>query len=632
MKNIARFKVSEMWSLLLSGDNIKIKLLCLVGIVVFIITFGMGVAFFIFNFTPDEALWWSWTHILDAGFLGDDKESLSRRIWGSFFSVFGLVLLGGAFITLSEEAARRAVDRLMQGSIQKKISKHTIIAGKGSKLKSFIVSLKKLSSWRSGEKLLIVTPSQESLLQARKECEHEHNDTFVVDQIWEDTKNRLGLGEARRVILLDNFGGDTGAMLKTILKIQQMRKGKAHRQQNLTLYAEVNDRSLANGLRAVLGEINEKDLCMEIHILNISDSSARLALRQYPLDCEPINSDAPLVVTLLLEGWTPFAQALFWQAIRVAHYPSKPTRIIVVHPDAESIAAEVRSIAPGLGDPWCLEQLVKIQFVKAYSQQELSISAEHIVTLAVCDADADKVFSRALHYRDATIPGLKQIFVELPDSSGYREALQFMSSSIRKIPLCLVGASAEAFELAEKLDGDAKLLHTRYLEQRENQKKRKSLPGGRYESKSDYEWNELDEVIRSWNRASADHIEVKLRALCDFNHLKERPTYDPTKDSFHCSDELVAVMQKIVDNWSSDSQGGQPDLELLSQIEHDRWSAEKIAEGWSFAESKNESKKHSPYIQPYEQLTEEIKGYDRETVIKMLKAKLPNSNELSKKI
>lgn len=609
----------KIWSSFLRGD-IKTKLIFIVGIVFTTTAAGMGVAFLVFNLTPGEALWWSWRHVLDPGSLGDDKDSLSRMIMGSIFVIGGLALLGGAFVSLSEEAAKSALDRLQRGSVPKGISGHTIIAGSGSKLKAFISALKNLSAGQKLEKLLIVTPNQESLLKAKEECESNRDLNFVIDQIWEDGRNILGLGTARRVILLDNFGGDSGDMLKTILKIQQTRKANDQKQ-CLKIYAEVNDQTLANGLRAALEEIKGKDSSVDIHILNISDAAARLALRQYPLDREPIKPDSPRGVTLLIEGWTPFARALFWQAIRVAHYPVKPTKIIVVHPDENSISAEVRSVAPGLFDRWCLEQLIEIQFIKANSLQQSCISDNDIVTLAVCATDADKAFSRALHYREATIPGLKQIFVELPDTSGYRDAVKLMNSSNVKIPLYPVGASAEAFELSEKLDYEAKLLHKSYLEQREKQNRRKTLPGGQYESKSDYDWNELDEIIRSWNRASADHIEIKLRVLADFHNLKERPTYDPTEDTFDCGDELVVVMQKIVDNWRPDRQGGQPDLELLSKIEHDRWSAEKIAEGWTYAESKNESKKESPYIKPYDKLTEEIKGYDRVTVIEMLKAR-----------
>lgn len=580
MKRLVYATGGKIWSSIITGD-IKTKLLFIVGIVLLIIAIGMGVAFLIFNLTPGEALWWSWTHILDPGSLGDDKDVLSRRILGSIFAIAGLVLLGGAFITLSEEAARSAMDRLMQGNVPKGISGHTIIAGKGSKLKAFTESIKKLSTWQDGEKILIVSPDQEALLQSRKELGHDRNIFFVVEQVWEDGENRLKVEKAKRILLLDNFGGDTGAMLKAILKIQKLRKDE-NITDKLTLYAEVNDRILANGLRMSINEIENNDPSIDIHVLNISDASARYALKQYPLDCNPEKGNSQLI-TLIIEGWTQFAQALFWQAIRVAHYPSKPTKLILVHPDEKIIADEVWVTAPGLQDKWCKQNLVDIRFIKSLSQQDLGTEENNIVTIAVCVDDADKSFSRALYYREAKISGLKQIFIELPDTSGYRDVLKHMTSS-GKIPLCPVGASAEAFELTEELDVLAEKIHSHY------QKKY-----------NDVEWSKLDEIKRVWNRSPADHIYVKLRIL---SAMIEKT-----------GEKIEALVSRLAGYPENQEKNLDEYINMLSRIEHDRWCAEKYADGWTYANGpKNNAKKQNPCLIPYDNLPDNEKLKDWETM------------------
>lgn len=587
MKRIARYAGGKILSSLITGD-IKTKLLFIIGIVFLMLAVGMAVAFFLFNLSSGEALWWSWTHILDPGSLGDDKDVLARRIWGSLFAIAGLVLLGGAFITLSEEAARSAMDRLLQGNIPKGISGHTIVAGKGSKLKAFVLSLEKLSTWQKGEKLLIVVPTQEELLNARKECGTRDNAYFIVDQIWDEKDNRLGLGVAKRILLLDNFGGDTGDMLKTILKIQKLRSNK----DNLTLYAEVNDRTLANGSRTAINAIDNNDPSIEIHILNMYDASARLALRNFPLDCEPINSDQNLI-TLIIEGWTPFAQSLFWQTIRVAHYPSKPTRIIVVHTDAEDISSQVKTTSPGLWDPWCRQQLVDIQFLKTIPKKDFGISEDNIVNLAICIDDADKAFSQALKYRDNPIPGLKQIFVELPGTSGYRDVIQNINQSQGTVPLHAVGASTD-FELAEGLDVLAKKIHAHY------QKKYK-----------DVEWSKLDETMRAWNRAPADHIDVKLRIL---TAMIKKDDDKPGEDEIN--KKLKEIINKLADYDSVKKDDSlYKYFDVLSRIEHDRWCAEKYADGWTYAEGdKDKIKKHNPCLVPYDNLPPHEQSKDWETM------------------
>jgi len=590
MISTSRAEWGKIWSSLIRGD-VKTKLLFIGAVVLFIILLGMAVAFFIFNLPPGEALWWSWTHVLDSGSIGDDKDSLSRRIIGSIIVLVSVVLFGGAFITLSEEAARSAMDRLMQGSVKKGISGHTIIAGRGTKLKAFISS-PKLQNLDKNEKLLVVVPDQEALVEARNEQEDNKNICFVVDQIWEDKKCRLGLAVAKRILLLDNFGGDTGDMLKTIAKIRQMRKETGN-QKRLILYAEVNDRTLANGLRMTIDEIKGNDPTIDIHILNICDASARLALQHHPLDSKPISSNIP-VVTLVIEGWTPFAQALFWQAIRVAHYPSKPTRIIVIHRHADDIKTEVRAMAPGLWDPWCIQHLVEIKFADQLSLKESNLSSKDIVTVAVCFDDADKSFSKALQYRDVKQTGLEQVFVELPDTSGYREAIKFMGSSNGKIPLYPVGASAQAFELAEELDELAEKIHSHYQI--------------KY---NDVEWLKLDEVKRAWNRSPADHIYVKKRIL---SAMLEN---DDKKQS---KDDLEKNLKKLI-NRLADYDPSNPDrsldkyFDMLSRIEHDRWCAEKYADGWTHKEGpKNNAEKHNPCLIPYDDLPSDEKSKDWETM------------------
>lgn len=53
-------------------------------------------------------------------------------------------------------------------------------------------------------------------------------------------------------------------------------------------------------------------------------------------------------------------------------------------------------------------------------------------------------------------------------------------------------------------------------------------------------------------------------------------------------------------------------IETLARAEHDRWVAEREADGWTWAPVKDVEAKTSPYLVPYDELTEEIKDYDRE--------------------
>ena len=615
-------KVFQSVSSVFIWGNLKDKLLLLTGLILFLTAVGTAVALAAFKLSFGEALWWSWTHVLDPGFLSDDKDTSVQRVLGSLFSVLGLVIVGGAFITLAEEAARRTFEGMMKGRIPSNLKNHTVLAGAGPKLKSFLTALKALQEPPKDDEILIVIPDS-GLLEATREVCGRHL-RIVVAHIWEQgAPDRLYLNRAKRLVILNNFGGDNGNLISTVIAIANSRKkfAKENCLKELKIYAEVNDRTVLPAIQASLAGIDKAGAKMEINIINMADASARLALRRHPLDYLPVNSHIPGQVALIILGWSSFADALFWQAVRIAHYPSKPTRIIIADKSAADLKTRLCSAAPGLLDESYAKDIMILEFAEALSPEVVKEFQDgQIITVAVCGTDADCVFAEAVKISEApSFPGLRQVLLDLPDGSGYREALEAMN---KKTPhLYAVGSHAGAFELAEKLDETAIRLHERYLDQRIKQGKRVKLNGGGYESLSDYDWEELDEIRRGWNRSTADHIEVKLRALADFHGIKERPIRQNNNDQLSISDDLRKKIEELIEftKVTKGKGNSREDLELLARLEHDRWSAEKIAEGWSYGEKKDEQRKISPYLRAYDQLTEEVKGYDRETVAELLK-------------
>jgi hypothetical protein len=57
-----------------------------------------------------------------------------------------------------------------------------------------------------------------------------------------------------------------------------------------------------------------------------------------------------------------------------------------------------------------------------------------------------------------------------------------------------------------------------------------------------------------------------------------------------------------------------PFMSVIALIEYDDWVKERIDFGWVFGEKKDIENKVSPYLVPYDELTEEIKEYDRDTI------------------
>ena len=55
-------------------------------------------------------------------------------------------------------------------------------------------------------------------------------------------------------------------------------------------------------------------------------------------------------------------------------------------------------------------------------------------------------------------------------------------------------------------------------------------------------------------------------------------------------------------------------VESLAVHEHNEWMRERIEFGWTFGEVKDTENKISPYLVPYDQLSEETKDLDRDTI------------------
>ncbi len=102
-------------------------------------------------------------------------------------------------------------------------------------------------------------------------------------------------------------------------------------------------------------------------------------------------------------------------------------------------------------------------------------------------------------------------------------------------------------------------------------------------------WEELPEFYREANRRQADDIFKKLKMI--------QVTIIPLTD------------------WESPLfQFPLGEIEFLAQMEHARWMKERLNNGWSYGQIRDEGHMKHPCMIPYEQLSEEEKEKDRESI------------------
>ncbi len=102
-------------------------------------------------------------------------------------------------------------------------------------------------------------------------------------------------------------------------------------------------------------------------------------------------------------------------------------------------------------------------------------------------------------------------------------------------------------------------------------------------------WSELDETYKRSNRGQAtDFIRKLERVGCGYRPLK---TGGATSFRF-----------------------SKREVELLAELEHERWMAERSDAGYTFGSERDEERKTNPSMIPWSELSDEVRQYDRDTV------------------
>lgn len=162
--------------------------------------------------------------------------------------------------------------------------------------------------------------------------------------------DRLKMDHADRIIVFENGVDNLAQMMQIFMLVSERRKAllsvSSGVGNELKIYGEVNDSEILTNLRSSLSQIKGTDQTTEINLLNMTELCARLALRQHPLDRVPIGQHDDNKVVFVIYGWNPLAQALLWQSVKIAHYQSKPTRLIIISEESNDVQKTIQKQAP----------------------------------------------------------------------------------------------------------------------------------------------------------------------------------------------------------------------------------------------------------------------------------------------
>lgn len=395
--------------------------------------------------------------------------------------------------------------------------------------------------------------------------------------------------------------GDDASNVSITAGIMNYRQARCEPGRNaLHLYTHIGDPQLFQMLRNV-EQASETTRAVELKRFDTNHSGARMHLRQWPVDYQRITQESPLEPRLLYAGWSLDSEALLLQAARLCHLANGKK------PQAHLIFAEATKTLSGL--LFRYPQLESIIDVQVHDVEPDTIDGQKIIkslvekcnsltTLYIARQGDGVTLATGMGLKNALLGINIPIFLQLE----YTESIRAILERDTVLPILRVyegkhWAGRVAVVRQQELDRLAYNLHANYLQLVHTQKTT-AKPGEWIEKPAHKPWAELSEIYRADNRHSADHWEVKLRAIgCEMMEMEKANGKEPATLT---SDEI----------------------EVLATMEHSRWNASKWLDGWKLG-PRNDATKHHDNLVTYDELSEKIKDYDRDTVRKM-------PNELAK--
>ncbi|MBN2088150.1 NAD-binding protein, partial [candidate division KSB1 bacterium] len=341
----------------------------------------------------------------------------------------------------------------------------------------------------------------------------------------------------------------------------------------------------------------------ELRLFSTIDNSVRDLMKNYPFDRKYISQNSIDFVQLILFGFDQIGERIALHSAQKCHFANQiKSKIIVFVPEAESSKEYFLDCYPKF------EEICEIEFISikknllpdAKILQKFLVTPGAISTLLFLNDDPIKNIKNAKQIKNL-IDGEVSIFIRVKDESILAEMFlekneDFLPANFKCFGLPNQTNSIE-FIIEEKLDQMAQAIHAEYLEKN---------PSEAEDNASKRSWSQLSEEYRDANRQAADHIDIKLRAI-------------------NCKTISVSGKQPPAKMTVEE-------IEILAKMEHNRWKAERLLKGWTYAPERDDVNKKHPCIVPWEDLPEDERDKDRQQVrdipniLKKVKLKIVRSN------
>ncbi|MGB7510619.1 MAG: RyR domain-containing protein [Pelodictyon phaeoclathratiforme] len=549
--------------------------------------------------------WGMITQFLDPGNV--DKADKEYHLFITLLTLAGSATLGGLFIATLSNALERRVDKIKNGEVRYRLKGHAIIAG----YDPYAITIIK-NTLRKTKKATVVLFTSRNPVDVKK-----HLSTHLDEK------------EEGRVVLYHG-GRDS---------FEQMRQLDLFHASSIFILGEPEDpeRDSMNLhcfklLRDVLSHTNKKRTKQLVcHVLLQQYKEYQLA-QQFDLHFRPLNfheewsrtllSDfshcivspetaeaKPFILVpseqlgvgstkhmhLIIMGFEEIGKVFAAHAMRVLHFPNlSTTKITFIDPNAAEEYELFSSYFPGIDSIYdiactCLEATPFSNETRSFLEKSLSDENE-LPCIIICSQTPERSLAAGMNLPLNVYLNGVPVVIHYNEYYGISDLVRQTTSvqepnrygqvrfwGMNNTLLCDDGTLSlrEAF---------AESAHTAYLHTA------KQLGFYNKQNESNQEYHQLNSVYQWTNRYLADGYVIKLRSAGLYVADPETG-YDSTKY------QAVTSFEDSL-------------LDQLAQSEHARWVAERVLNGWTYGERRDNVYKIHPNIAPWEQIDDPIRQYD----------------------
>lgn len=403
-----------------------------------------------------------------------------------------------------------------------------------------------------------------------------------------DGRENLILKQARvhKAKYIISFIQNDNTQIEIAFKIWQLfnEQKKSSKQHKIVTAIHLKDPNYINLLKDH-ERVTHQTENYDLRIFNTYENSVCELTTGHPFDRMTIQPNSPEFVNIIIIGFGFIGERLILHAAQTCHFANQLKPRIVVFDT--SINLETKKFFhkyPALTEI-CDIDLRSIEFDDYNWENELTNilrDQNAITSIYLVFDDPIQNLLKAIEIK-ANIKVNVPVLVRIHDESIMTEALHSDSKDYFTGDISAFGLpnQTSSFELIieEKLDKMAQAIHEYYLEE---------LPPASTPRSSQLPWKQLPQEHKDANRQAANHIPVKLRAI-------------------NCQEVALSDRRQ-------EAELSTGEIELLAKMEHNRWKAERLLKGWTYAPERDDTNKKHPCIVPWEKLPEIEKEKDRQQI------------------